>query len=636
MYKVISNNVELKEFFEALDSLSVDKSSRVALDIETTGLDCFSDKVILIQFGIKSTQYIIDCRKLEPKMIKYSLERVANSYTKVILHNAGFDLKFLLYQYGVEFRNVADTMLTEIMVCNGLLSKKNRMASLKTLVEKYIGIVLDKETRSAFINNYDVELTNEVLNYSALDVAYLEQIYSTQLKKIEEQKQMRALQLEEQVIPVVVAMEVAGIRIDVDMWKALVEKSVTSSAEAGVKLVDSIVTALFDKYPGISAYEYATKLAIPVKTKRDITALSQLYDTDNVTAYLKTSINLNSPKQVIAVLREVYGLDIENTNEKTIKKLTRDNPIVGDILSYRGDTKSATSFGDNYLDKVHPVTGKIHASFNQLGADSGRFSSSSPNMQNIKSESEYRDCFIPDSEDYVFVCADFSQQELRILAAVANEKRMQEAFANGIDLHTSTAALLYNIPVDQVTKEQRRHAKALNFALSYGSSEYGLEQNFDIDLETGRDLIDNYYNQVYTSVKAFKEEMRKAILEKYYSTTMLGRKRFFERKIMFVDYKEVRRHENSIVREGINHVIQGTSADATKMAMVAIHFNNPYGDKLKLLVQVHDEVVVMVHKSIAEAALIFVTDCMLSAEKVFLGDAVPPAVEAHIASKWEH
>lgn len=266
--------------------------------------------------------------------------------------------------------------------------------------------------------------------------------------------------------------------------------------------------------------------------------------------------------------------------------------------------------------------------------------SDTPNMQNIPADSDdtpdeesYRAAFQPE-EGNVLITSDYSQAELRLLAVVSGEQELIGGFIRGDDAHKVAATKLYHIPIEEVTKDQRRRGKTLNFSVVYGTSIWGLLFNFGIPINEGTQLLEDYFTG-FNALDKFINLAGNKIVENLYSITPYGRKRFFEKRIVFADNKDREKYIASIKREGINHIIQGGSADMVKLAMIKIFYGNPFGDKLKILLQVHDEIVCEVAKDIAEDARKFILKCMQSAGERFLGE-VPAVVDSKISYRWAH
>lgn len=373
MYKLVTKFEDLGDFIS-----DIQKHKIAGFDVEATGLDPFVDKVTLIQLKLGDKIYLFNTVKLGDKYTRYVCQILRDSKIVLVGHNLNYDLKMIKSNYGEYFLNVYDTMIVETMTTNGL--NTDRYTSLKDLVIKYCNVELDKSVRENFIGNFSGEFTETDYQYAALDVHYLRDIRQKQLDILEQQRQMRVLELESNLVPVVASMEYNGVLVDRDKWKALSEDSQVQAVRLEQELKEQIATEIINSKKFNTALEVVgTLYLVPeakLKTKKMQATLSSITDLSYIRDYIVNTINLGSPKQMLAILTKIYGLNIPDTNEKTLDK--HDHPIIKTILEFREHQKKVDSFGDAFLELVHPVTGRIHTRFNQLGARSGRFSSEKP------------------------------------------------------------------------------------------------------------------------------------------------------------------------------------------------------------------------------------------------------------------
>ena len=358
---------------------------------------------------------------------------------------------------------------------------------------------------------------------------------------------------------------------------------------------------------------------------------------EQIGLFERGGINISSPKQMKEAFNKL-GIDVDNTNEREIALI--DHPAAVELLNYRGLDKILTSYGGSFLDKIHPFTGRIHADFKQLGTETGRFSCREPNLQQMPEE--FRECVLLD--DWVIVGADYSQIELRILAELSGDKNFIEAFTSGEDLHKSTAALMFGIPLDSVTKEQRFMAKSINFGIAYGMGPGKLMDTINSEahrtggkMHTFPEVIVMFerYKHTYKQVNNWLQQAANKAFMTLESETMYGRKRFYNRPDQnTLEPKEYDRQVGAIKRRGSNSPIQGTNADITKLAMLNVHNNLEEGGyRAKIIIQVHDEIVVLAHKRQAEQVKEVVLSSMIeSAEKIL--KKVPVRADAYINSFW--
>lgn len=600
----------------------------LGLDLETSGLDPITDSIYLLQLNVNNNIYILDWRKINE--IEDIIALIKRIDKKVIGHNLKFDLAFLYTKTGYMITNVYDTMLVEVLLNRGV---GELYYSLAELTEKYCGIKLDKDAREDFYKS-DKQIdtfTEQQLIYSALDVMYLIDIKKKQDELIATSGQGKVSELENHLLPVVTSMEREGILLDEVPWRVLMQY-----AQEQVPLIENNIKDIIFNRLNLEKYanllELSDAVAIPQKTKRDRAALQLISDTTFYSAYLSANLNLSSHKQLLTVLN-LIGIDVKSTGEKVLKELPVKDAVIEEILKYREYDKKATSFGESFLKAIHPTSGRLHFNLNQLGAVTGRFSCDSPNMQQIVRGSDYRKCFKPRKE-YKFVTVDFSQQELRIAGSVTQEPMFIQAYNEGKDLHTLTASLILKKSMSDVTSDERAIGKGFNFALIYGSTAWGLAYNFNMKVAEAEKLLKNFYDG-YKVLGEFKTRIEDFSVANLYAFTLTGRRRYFKMPEIFEDYKEYRAMVNSIRREGFNTLVQGTGADVTKISLNNIYYNNPFGDRLKLVLVIHDEILAECHESIANEALEFIKEQMILAEQPYL-DNIPAAVDGKVGDTWSH
>ncbi|WP_298493478.1 DNA polymerase I [uncultured Algibacter sp.] len=348
--------------------------------------------------------------------------------------------------------------------------------------------------------------------------------------------------------------------------------------------------------------------------------------------------NIASPKQLGIILFEKLKLVDKPkktktgqyaTGEEILSYLAKDHDIIKDILEYRGLAKLKSTYVDALPLQVEEATGRVHTDYMQTVAATGRLSSNNPNLQNIPIRTErgrqVRKAFIPRNEEYTLLAADYSQIELRIIAALSKEETMIEAFKNGEDIHASTASKVFNVPLNEVTREQRSNAKTVNFGIIYGVSAFGLSNQTDLSRGEAKELIDTYY-KTYPKLRAYMSEQVDFARDHGYVQTVLGRRRYL---------KDIN-SRNAIVRgaaerNAVNAPIQGSAADIIKIAMINIYNKLQESDyKTKMLLQVHDELVFDVYKPELDNIKTLVKTEMESAFKL----DVPLDVEVDTGDNW--
>ena len=356
---------------------------------------------------------------------------------------------------------------------------------------------------------------------------------------------------------------------------------------------------------------------------------------ERIYSFAGEEFNISSPKQLGEVLFEKMMLPVikknktgYSTDADVLKKLIPYHPIIEDILDYRQMTKLKSTYADG-LPKAADSNGRIHSVFNQTGTATGRLSSAEPNLQNIPVRTaegrEFRKYFVPQDEDHVIIDADYSQIELRILAHIANDEAMINAFLSGEDIHTMTASKVFDVPPSEVSSEHRKRAKAVNFGILYGMGEYSLSEDLGISMAQAKKYITSYLNG-FPSVKEYLDNIKKTAKTDGYVTTLFGRRR----KIAELASSN-KNLQHFGERVAMNSPIQGTAADIIKIAMIKT--SNALKEAnidAKLLLQVHDELILEAHKSDVERAYEILKASMEDAIKL----SVPLNVEAHIGKNW--
>ena len=372
---------------------------------------------------------------------------------------------------------------------------------------------------------------------------------------------------------------------------------------------------------------------------RELTARMAAIEEEIRTMTGVPDLNINSSRQLGIVLFEQLRITDKpkrtktkqySTDEEYLASLADRHPVIDKILEYRGLKKLLSTYIEALPQLVNPVTGRIHTSFNQAVTATGRLSSTNPNLQNIPIRTEQgrqiRRAFIPSDADHLIFSADYSQVELRLMAHLSGDEALIEAFRHGEDIHRATAARLFGVPLEEVTPEQRRKAKTANFGIIYGISAFGLKQRMgNITLDEARAIIDGYF-RAYPQVKAYMERVVADAREKGYVETIFGRRR----------YLPDIRSGNSVVRSlaernAINAPIQGSAADIIKIAMIRIHDRfREEGIRSKVILQVHDELVIDLLRSESDRVTAIVRDAMEHAADL----RVELIAECGIGANW--
>ena len=584
-------NYELIETQEGVEKAVKELKKRevLAVDTEATDLDPYNATLLLIQVGTPEKAFIFNHQKVDTSPLKILLE---DPKRLKIVQNGKFDYEMLKVNANIALENMFDTMLAERILTTGI-KRENSLAAISL---KYLNIQLEKEVRTTF--NHTTALTKKQLEYSALDVLVLFPIFKLQFKNLQKEKLIRIAQLEFRCLPVVAEMELKGVYIDVKKWRKNLKK---------------------------------------LKEKRDLAAariqeeLRPLYQNTQVDLFgdQVDVVNLNSPIQIMEAFRKV-GIDLPSTGEAILKRT--DHPIAKMLLEYRSHEKLLSAFGENLLAKISPKTGRVHPDYMQIGADTGRFACSKPNLQQIPTDSAFRDCFIP-PKGYKFVVSDYSQIELRIMAEMSEDPSFMKAYKEDKDLHTLTASQMYNVPFEKVDKKMRFNAKSINFGLMYGRGANSLAVQLEVSPEEAKLLLKKYF-KTYGGVKRWLDKTAKDAIRNGFSTTLGGRKRWFTPPDPADPSYE--RQLGHIERQGKNTPIQGTSADMVKYALVYIYDKiREKGFEAWPIHTVHDEVVIEVREDQAKEVRDMVEKQMIRAAKVLL-KKVPVKADAQVADVWAH
>ncbi len=578
------------------------KQTSVCFDTETTGIDALNAELVGMSFSFeKGKAFYVPFpeNQEEAKILVDKFKPFFESETiEKIGQNIKYDLKILSH-YGVQIKGkLFDTMIAHYLINPDM---RHNMDVLSETYLKYspksIEDLIGKKGKNQK-SMRDVAL-EDIKEYAAedADITFqLKQNFSPILDKAETKKLFDEIEIP--LIPVLAAMELEGINLDVPFLKEMsVEMAVESKA-----LEQKIYETAGEKF----------NLASP-KQLGDI-----LFD----------KLKIGGAKQKKTKTGQ-YA-----TGEEVLSYLASDNEIVSNILEWRQMVKLQSTYIDALPNQVDKKTGRVHTDYMQTVAATGRLSSNNPNLQNIPIRTErgrlIRKAFIARDENYTLVSADYSQIELRIIAALSGEENMIKAFQNNEDIHRSTAAKVFNVPLEEVTKEQRSNAKTVNFGIIYGVSAFGLSNQTSLSRKESAELIDAYY-ATYPKLKSYMSNQVDFAREHGYVQTVLGRRRYL---------KDIN-SANMMVKSGaernaVNAPIQGSAADIIKIAMINIHKKlnekNPDGSgwKSKMLLQVHDELVFDVHNSELEKIQPMIKHEMENAFKM----DVPLVVEIGIGKNW--
>ncbi len=563
----------------------------LGFDTETTELDPFEGKIRLVQFSGTDQTVVIDLKpferigslktiaELQPLRDLISAKRPIK-----IAHNAKFDAKWVGHHLNAELGGTFDTFLASTLISAG---ERERRHGLADVANFFLGIEVDKSEQ---VSDWEKdELSQSQIQYAAKDAALMIPLREKLVERLLSDELINVAKLEFECVVPIAQMELNGVFLDAELWKEQLERVKTEQNEVSLEL-QSMLAA------GVSQ---ASLFGAP-------------------------EINLDSHSQVTDALINL-GIPVpETTRGWELEPLADKYPVIEKLLQYRSVAKSATSFGENILEFISPETGRIHPDFRQIGAPTGRFSCSKPNVQQIPHQVEYRRCFrAPDGKKLVI--ADYSQIELRILAEFSKDENFINAFKSGMDFHAAAAAQVFNVEPEAVTAEQRSFAKRLNFGVVYGIGAQRFAQMSGVTTHQAENILRKYFSTHRGLDQWLREAADKAIGE--------GMARTASGRLAKFRFEQGDREQiASTKRYGKNLPIQGTSADILKRSLRLIH-DAIAGTSAKLVNIVHDEVIVECDAAEAEMTAERVENSMLEAAREYLKQ-VPVTVDVEISNAW--
>ncbi|RZV68779.1 MAG: DNA polymerase I [Flavobacteriaceae bacterium] len=572
------------------------KQKSVCFDTETTGLNPITAELVGIAFSWEVGKGFYVPFPEDRNEAKALIELLRPFFEDEGIEKIGQNLKYdikVLNKYDIEVTGkLFDTMLAHYLI------NPDMRHNMDVLAETYLNYtpvsiteLIGKKGKNQ-LSMRDVPLEKQT-EYAVEDTDITLQLKEHFEKELGEANTQKLFdEIEIPLLRVLAAMELEGINLDKDFLNSLSEE-----LDKDIKVLESKI------------YEQAGE-----------------------------EFNIASPKQLGIILFEKMKLVDKpkktktgqySTAEDVLSYLAKDHEIIKNILEYRGLAKLKSTYVDALPEQVEPSTGHVHTDYMQTVAATGRLSSNNPNLQNIPIRTErgrqVRKAFIPRNEDYTLLAADYSQIELRIIAALSEEENMISAFKNGEDIHASTAAKVFNVPLAQVTREQRSNAKTVNFGIIYGVSAFGLSNQTDLNRTEAKELIETYY-RTYPKLRNYISDQVDFARDNGYVQTVLGRRRYL---------KDIN-SQNAVVRgaaerNAVNAPIQGSAADIIKIAMINVHDKLISGGyKTKMLLQVHDELVFDVYKPELDKMKSLIKTEMESAYEL----SVPLVVDMDMGNNW--
>ena len=625
-------------------------SGDVGLDIETRGLDPHSDEIIMLQFGDLHRQFVIDTRVVDVSEI---VPLIVNKQTTIIGQNLKFEYKFFKHNYNLLLENVKDTMIQELCLYNGYKLRND----LKSLSKRYLNYEPNKDIRMRFLEIGNKPFNKDEIIYGAYDVVLPILISNIQEIKLKERNQQILLEHEHEYLKVLGDMEYRGLYLDKNKWKVLYW-------ENKVKYEESL--------------EILNKFIIDQNLEEYFDKQLDMFNTDK-----DLLIEWSSPKQVVELFTklEICPKEVSKTTNKlsyTVNaavlkaSLTGMNSnikaeykkLIKDYIKMKEFEQRVTTFGVDFFKYINTTTGRLHSNFFQIKS-TGRSSSSNPNLQNIPSDSRYRECFISE-EGYNIVNADFSGQENIILVNKSLDKDLISFYKAGYsDMHSFIASKIYNKPYEDyinavrnkengktltkdeiVLLEERTIAKAAGFAINYGGNGYTISKNLGITPKQG-DYVYNAYFKAFPGLKSyFDKVINKTLKDGYIHINDVT-----NRRLNLIDYKrmvsyaknnkkitEYNKLKGKISRLALNAPIQGTAADITKHAAIRFRkwiVKEGLHDEVWITNIIHDEINVECSETIAQLVAQELEKCMVKAGSIWC-KTIPLKAKAVIGTYWGH
>ena len=591
-YVLVQSHKDMRSLANKLSGQKI-----IAYDTETTGIDANRAELVGLSFSMKKAEaYYVPVPEDKEKaqaVIDIFKPLLENPDIVKVGQNIKYD-NLIMKWYGVEVQGqFFDTMIAHYLLEPDLRHKLDLIAAgLLNYKMVPIEALIGKAGKNQ-LTMRDIAV-EKVSDYAAEDADITLQVKKLLEKDIKKEKlEDLYYKVEEPLIEVLTEIEYNGVRVDGDFLR-----------------------------------NYSKKLAVLIKDEE-----KAIYEMAGV------NFNISSPKQVGEVLFDKMKIPYRwrktssgqySTNVDKLNELSYDHEIIQKILQYRKYSKLKSTYVDALPLMINEKTGRVHSNFNQARAATGRLSSEGPNLQNIpiKDEAgrEIRKAFVPRDDDHILLAADYSQVELRIIADISKDEFMLDAFQKGLDFHKATAAKVYDVPFDEVTDEQRRNAKTVNFSIIYGAGATNLSRQLGIKRAEAKELIENYFSQ-FKGLKKYMDDTVNFARENGYVQTLAGRKRI----LRDINSRNGLARSNS-ERMAINTPIQGTAADIIKLAMIEIHHTmKAKGYKSKMILQVHDELVFDIYKPELEEMTAMITDKMKNALPEL---TVPIIVEPGTGQNW--
>lgn len=681
MIYLVTNQTSLLDIFTDVQIISIEESlnllnkeSIIGIDTETTGLDCHSENIFLLQLGTFQYQIIIDTTTVDIANYKSILE---NKNILKIGANLKFDYKFLL-KYNILLTNIYDVLIAEYVLYNGITSKrlsniyveyanycrsigspisdeqyksllqkaKYGYYSLMSLVFQYCKVILDKEMRTIMTTT----LTQRLIEYSANDIKYLLEIREKQLEIAVKTDCVRTINLENNFLPSLAYTEYCGIKLDetkwLDLYQSKKEKLKALINELNQWIIDNNITKYIDR-----------QLDLFADTKVSVT------------------INWQSNIDVYYIFHDILGFELldkhgkKTTDAKIIVKFEKQHPLVSTYLKYASLNKETSTYGKEFLRYINPTTKRVHPDFTQM-VNTGRLSSSKPNLQNIPATDEFRKCFVA-SDNTILIDADYSGQESVILTNYSMDKNLIEFFDLELgDLHSYVAKLTFpeelkDIELQDVKamrKDLRQQAKSVEFAVAYGGTGFTIANNNNISVEEGNKIYEAYF-KAFPGLKSYFKKVGDDAKNNGYiiMSGISGRRYYIPNYEEYISYKQIVSQEgfwqntqlkekykeemkryfsinSDIQRLAQNYPIQSSGAETIKVAAYYFYkwiIENNLLYKVKIINMVHDEILIECDKELEQLVLVKIKEFMEKSGDLYCR-RIKLTAEPESAKYWIH
>jgi DNA polymerase-1 len=600
-YKIIYTEPEIRKMLNLFSNVPA-----VGFDIETTAIDPRHGVIRLMQFSDGKNTFIIDCFKLEnPQLLKLLNPFLSNPKPRKIVHNSKFEHRWINFHLKTEINGVFDTFLASKLL------NMNQNNSLDEVAFKYLGVQIPKDQQASHWASK--QLTQAQYEYAARDVVHSTELRNKLIYELYQEEMTRVAQLEFNCAPVTAHIEHSGLPVHREMYENLIRNNIEIRVADKEKELRNLLNRASGRIEQAPVFQ------------------GGLFG-DDTKIEVGNGINLRSNLQLISAFADL-GITLPDTSKRTIALLSKEYPELKYLTDYRMAQKLLSSFGWNILEMLDPKTGRLHANFWQLGTETGRFSCTHPNLQQMPKVMEFRECFRPTIEGRCFIICDYSQIELRILAHLSKDANMCKAFREDIDLHSMTAKGAFNLSasLDEIKKNKKEYgkyrdlAKGLNFGVVYGIGAQRFAENTGMTVREATKAIRSFY-KTYGGAEIWLNNIEESGIRNRHVRTLSGRK-------IALDFDPDNGAMVSLARRNArNGPIQGTSGDIIKTALAMLRKELSSYDA-PIVNIIHDEIIVECWREEAPQVSSIVSKTMRLAGEEYITE-VPIESAADVGASW--